>query len=359
MKQRLYFTNDIVNKMEELCDEFHPSNVIIFTDDNVDELVIRPRLKSGFSGGPIESAAIITDGDGEEKKTLDEVKNVWEFFQENNVTRSSLIFNIGGGVVTDMGGFAAACFKRGVRFVNIPTTILAAVDAATGGKTGVNFNGFKNEIGAFCPAEAVIVSSSLFDSLPDEERLSGFAEMIKHAMLSSRADFDEILGVDVLESVFDENVWLPILEKSVAVKQRIVEQDPTEKGLRKVLNLGHTAGHAFESLALRRKEPVPHGYAVAWGLVVATILSHEQFDFPSAEINRLARFVKEKYGIFHFTCDDYPEILSFMHHDKKNESSDRILFTLLEDYGRPHINCEVDDENVKVALDLFRDLFGI
>lgn len=359
MKQRLFFTNDIAETMELLNDEFHPSNTIIITDDNVEEHVIHGLISPCLIGGSLESTTIFSIDPGEDMKNIEEAGNLWDLFQKCNVTRSSLIFNIGGGVVTDMGGFAAACFKRGVRFVNIPTTILAAVDAAVGGKTGVNLNGYKNEIGVFSPAEAVIISTNVLESLPREERLSGFAEMIKHALLSSRDDFYEILSIDPTEDSFDEDVWFPILKKSVAVKQRIVEQDPTEKGLRKVLNLGHTTAHAIESLAFIRKQPVHHGYAVAWGLVVAALLSHTRLGFPSAEITRLTNFVKNNYGVFHLTCDDYPKILSFMRHDKKNQSAEQIVFTLLDDCGKPHINCDVDDEEIRVALDLYRDLFGI
>ena len=217
--------------------------------------------------------------------------------------------------MTDLGGFAAATFKRGIRFINIPTTLLSAVDAAVGGKTGVNFNGLKNEIGVFKEAETVIISTVFFSTLPERELKSGYAEMLKHGLLDGEAVYNKLLDYD-----FDNvagNGLLRLVEESVNVKRRIVEQDPFEQGLRRALNLGHTAGHAFESLALKRNSPVPHGYAVAWGMVVEAVLSHTEKGFPSAELYRLADYVCRHYGAFHITCDDYPELIEFMRHDKK------------------------------------------
>lgn len=359
MSQKIFFTNNVGKTLEQLHDKLAPSKTMILTDNNVDEQYVTPILSPVLVGGPLEDIDIMSINPGEEHKNIDEVKNVWKFFEEYGMTRSSLLINIGGGVITDMGGFAASCYKRGIRFINVPTTILGAVDAAVGGKTGVDFNGFKNEIGVFNEAEAVIISSWVFESLPHQERLSGFAEMMKHAMLSSAEDFDEILKINVIDNDFYEGVWLPLLEKSVGVKRRIVKADPTEKGLRKALNLGHTAGHAFESFALKGGNPIPHGYAVAWGLVVAAVLSNVHRGLPSSILYRLASFVKEKYGVFHITCDDYPELLEFMHHDKKNLTADTVRFTLLSDLGSPEIDCSLSDEEISVGLDVFRDLFGI
>ena len=359
MSQQIIFTNDIVETLEELHDQLKPSKTVFFTDDNVDEKVLGPLISPALKGGPLEDALVISKDEGEMYKTVGEVCNVWDFFQEEGLTRSSLVINIGGGVVTDMGGFAAACFKRGMRFINVPTTILCAVDAAIGGKTGVNHNGLKNEIGVFREAEAVIVSTSTFYTLPMMERLSGFAEMIKHAMLSSSEDFDEVLDNSVTDEDFDEDVWLPLLKKSIEVKRRIVAADPTESGLRKALNLGHTAGHAFESLAMRRNRLIPHGFAVAWGLVVAVVLSKMRNWLPANILYRLASYVRTNYDVFHITCDDYPQLLDFMHHDKKNFDTESVRFTLLKGLGRPEIDCQVSDDEICAALDVYRDLFGI
>ena len=143
------------------------------------------------------------------------------------------------------------------------------------------------------------------------------------------------------------------------VKKHIVEEDPTEKGIRRALNLGHTAGHAFESLALHRKSPIPHGYAVAWGLVVELVLSHMQLKFPSNELSRLATYIYENYGAFHITCDDYPSLIEFMRHDKKNDSANEINFTMLKNVGDIHIDCIAIEEDIKTALDIYRDFMHI
>ena len=239
----------------------------------------------------------------------------------------------------------------------MPTTLLSAVDAAVGGKTGINFGGLKNEIGAFCDADAVVISTSWLATLPAEELKSGYAEMIKHALIDSPAEYRRLLDFDIAAA--DLTGLLPLVERSVMVKKGVVEQDPREQGIRRALNLGHTAGHAFESLAMRRGRPVPHGYAVAWGLVVDLIISHMKLGFPSAAVHELAAYVGRVYGVMPITCDDYPALLELMSHDKKNATPGAINFTLLDAPGKIHIDCIVDARDIEAALDIFRDLMGI
>ena len=232
-----------------------------------------------------------------------------------------MVINVGGGVVTDMGGFAAATFKRGIRFINVPTTLLGAVDAAVGGKTGINFNGYKNEVGAFAEAYAVIVSTCYFGTLPADELLSGYAEMLKHGLISNREVYDRLLAYDITDQS-QLPALLPLLRESIEVKRAIVREDPTERGIRRALNLGHTAGHSFESAAMESGRPVPHGYAVAWGLVVELILSHLRLGFPSDELHRFAAYIHRHYGARSIDCTANPTLLRFMHHQKKNRSTD-------------------------------------
>ena len=258
-------------------------------------------------------------------------------------------------MITDLGGFAAATFKRGIDFVNVPTTLLGAIDAAVGGKTGINLNGLKNEIGAFAPAKAVIVSTIFFPTLPLQELKSGFAEMLKHAMLHSQESFEQLMDFDFRNIDYDH--LLQLMQESLQVKQNIVEQDPTEQGIRKALNLGHTVGHAFESKALADGQPVPHGYAVAWGLVVECVLSHILLKFPSNDLYGLAHFVKDSYGSFHITCDHYDALLDLMRHDKKSHDGE-INCTLLKSCGTPIIDNKIDAETMKTALDIYRDLIN-
>ena len=343
--QKILFTNHIAEALTGIASELAPQSVHIVTDDNVARDVL-PALGLPW--------AVITVRPGDDHKNLDSLSHIWQELISQGATRHSLVLNIGGGVVTDMGGFAAATFKRGVRFVNVPTTLLAAVDAAVGGKTGINFGGFKNEVGAFAPADAVVISTATFKSLPPRELLSGYAEMIKHGLLTSTRSYHALLAFDPVDGDPDE--LLKLLEESVKVKERIVEIDPREQGIRRALNLGHTAGHAFESLALERGLPVPHGYAVAWGMVVELLLSHMIKGLDVNEVRLLVNYLKESgYGWPEVTCDDYPRLMSLMAHDKKNPSPDRINFTLLRAPGDIEIDCIVPPDDITAALDIFRE----
>ena len=252
-------------------------------------------------------------------------------------------------MVTDLGGFAASTFKRGLAYINIPTTLLSMVDASVGGKTGINFGGLKNEIGVFNNANCVILDTTFLRTMDAENLLSGYAEMLKHGLISNEQTWAELLNLDLndLDKLGD------LVEKSVAVKQRIVIEDPTEHGIRKALNLGHTVGHAFESLALERK-PVLHGYAVAYGLVVELYLCCVKTGFPQDKMRQTVGFIKENYGRMPITCDDYPKLIELMHHDKKNVGTD-INFTLLGGIGDIRINQTATEEEIKEALDFYQE----
>lgn len=345
----LHITNEVNATLNSLIEGGNYNAVMTLVDENTRQLVL-PLLPCLSSTHVIE----ITPGD--DNKNLGSITHVWQEMEDCGATRNSLLINLGGGAVTDLGGFAAASFKRGISFFNVPTTLLGAVDAAVGGKTGINFNGLKNEIGAFAPAKAVIVSTTFFLTLPEQELKSGFAEMLKHAMLHSHQQFAMLLDFD-FKSI-DYDLLLKILQESLQVKQRIVEQDPTEQGLRKALNFGHTVGHAFESKALGDGHPVPHGYAVAWGMVVECVLSHIILKFPSTNLYSLSRFVKDNYGTFPITCDHYDQLIHLMRHDKKSHNGE-INCTLLKDCGSPVINNTINEDDLKAALDIYRDLMEI
>lgn len=350
--QEIIFTNNVGLELDNLLSGFD-GKVFIICDENTVEKVL-PIVAQESSR--IVSAHVIATPVGDENKDIASLVGIWNGLQQGGADRHSIIINMGGGVITDMGGFAAATFKRGVRFVNVPTTLLSAVDAAVGGKTGINFNGFKNEIGVFKEADAVVISTRFFKTLPLEEVKSGYAEMLKHGLLEGAESLDRLLDYDI--SALDTDKLLVMLEESVNVKRRVVVEDPFEKGIRKALNLGHTAGHAFESLALERKSPIPHGYAVAWGCVVELVLSHLELGFSSALLHRVARFVRENYGAPHIECRDYDVLLDYMRHDKKN-SGGKINFTLLSAPGKIEINQYPGDDEIRNALDIFRDLMGI
>lgn len=254
-------------------------------------------------------------------------------------------------MVTDLGGFAASTFKRGINYINIPTTLLAMVDASVGGKTGINFRGLKNEIGVFNNASSVILHTPFLRTLDSENILSGYAEMLKHGLISNEQMWAELLNFNL--ETLDFAKLQRMLADSVAVKQRIVTEDPTEKGIRKALNLGHTVGHAFESYALEHT-PVLHGYAVAWGLVCELYLSAVKTGFPTDKMHQTVNFIKEHYGKMNITCDDYPTLLELMTHDKKNVAG-IINFTLLGGIGDIRINQTASKQDIYEALDFYRE----
>lgn len=338
------FTDDVTAALEASINRLSPRGAVVVTDANVIRHVM-PLLESVLGRYPV---CVIPAGD--ENKTLDTAARVWAFMSDNGVTRNSLVINVGGGMVTDLGGFCAATFKRGVRFVNVATTLLGAVDAAVGGKTGINFHGLKNEIGLFREADEVIISTLFFATLPREELLSGYGEVIKHALLTSPDELNRTLA-DAPSAL-----TLDMLRRSVALKERIVAADPTERGLRRVLNLGHTVGHALESLAMSSGCPVAHGVNVARGLVTECVISHLREGFPSASLHALAEYVRNYYGPAAITCDDYDALIEYMSHDKKNPDPSTIIFTLLADSGRPLIDRAVSRREIVAALDISRDL---
>lgn len=346
MQQELIFSNRVSEEIDRLVADMKPTGIFVLSDTNTRAIAREI--------APAE-ASHITIPAGDDNKNITSLGAVWEALSLGGATRRSLLVNVGGGMVTDLGGFAAATFKRGIRFINVPTTLLGAVDAAVGGKTGINFLHFKNEVGAFAPADAVIISTRYFASLPAAELRSGFAEMLKHGLISSADTYSRLLKFNVVDA--DLDALLPLLEENVQVKRRIVEEDPREQGIRKALNLGHTAGHALESLAMEREAPVPHGFAVAHGLLIEMILSHMLEGFPSTELYPYASLLKEAYSDFPaLSCDDYPHVLTLMSHDKKNPAPDRINFTLLTKPGTPVLDRIVSPDDIKTALDIYRDM---
>ena len=403
----------------------------------VDETTERCCLPLVSAMACVKGAGVIVIGATDTHKTLESLAHVWQALGEGGATRHSLLINIGGGMVTDLGGFAASTFKRGINYINIPTTLLAMVDASVGGKTGINFRGLKNEVGVFSNANTVILDTTFLKTLDTENIRSGYAEMLKHGLISNEKMWAELVRTENLElrterydnlaspdsAVNSNNLASPnsagnnnnlaspdsadksnhtsqfsllssqfsvltsqfsplsshfsvltsqfsplssqfrqMLADSVAVKQRIVTEDPLEQGIRKALNLGHTIGHAFESFALSHNgdsrsggiSPILHGYAVAYGLVCELYLSAVKTGFPTDKMHQTVSFIKEHYGKMNITCDDYPTLLELMTHDKKNVAG-TINFTLLGDIGDIRINQTATKDEIFEALDFYRE----
>ena len=346
-KQKVIISHQLEQSLSEEVAACKADRIFILTDATTHQLCL-PTIK-GFTC--LQEAESIVIPAGDTHKDLESISHVWHELQRMGATRHSLLINLAGGMVTDLGGFAASTFKRGISFINIPTTLLSMVDASVGGKTGINFGGLKNEIGVFNNANCVILDTTFLQTLDEENILSGYAEMLKHGLISTEEHWAELMNFDIEEP--DLKLLGDLVARSVAVKERIVTEDPTEKGIRKALNLGHTVGHAFESLALQR-HPVLHGYAVAWGLVCELYLSVAKTGFPVEKMRQMTRFIFEHYGRMPITCDDYPTLLELMTHDKKNVGNS-INFTLLGGIGDIRINQTASKEEIEEALDFYRE----
>ena len=362
MQQQIIISNDIEHDLATAVAESEHDRVFVLTDDTTHECCL-PKMAALLAQ---YDAVPITIAHGDQHKTLVALGDVWTALQQGGATRHSLLINLGGGMITDLGGFAAATFKRGINFINIPTTLLAMVDAAVGGKTGINFGGLKNEIGAFADAHFVIINTCFLDTLDAENLCSGYAEMLKHALISDERMWAEHVNFDLSQPDLAE--LQRMVAESIAVKERIVAEDPHEHGIRKALNFGHTIGHALEEFSLQqatlsggavvsispKNRPLLHGYAVAFGLIGELYMSARKAGFPTERLHQTTRFIRENYAQTEFTCNDYPTLLNLMRHDKKNTSG-VINFTLLHNIGDIRINQTATDEEICEALDFIRE----
>ena len=322
--ERIIFTTDAGMVLAELLDGTQHEDIFIVADKHT--VLFCDRLFEKVDWLP--SHVTVLDC-GEENKSVESVSRIWRMLSKQGARRSSILVCVGGGVVTDLGGFAASTFKRGMRCINVPTTLLAQVDASLGGKTGFNFNGLKNEIGTFSIPEKVIIDPRFLNHLPVRERMSGFAEMIKHGLLSNREYLTRLLNLE--HPYTTQEYMLELIRRSVTIKNEIVTRDPREQGLRKVLNFGHTIGHAIESLYITRGTPLLHGEAVALGLVAELYLSVKEKGFPEEIYREVRNFVKQHYPPYPL-MDHVDTLYELMLHDKKNERWG-VNFTLLSGIG--------------------------
>ncbi len=356
MKNQAIIISEFLEKdLSQAINQINPDRIFVLTDSQTHQHCL-PKLRemeclqdANFSSVPC----------GDENKTVQSLMFVWKNLSALGASRRSLLINLGGGVITDLGGFAASTFKRGMSCINIPTTLLAMVDASLGGKTGINFNGYKNEVGAFYEADTVLIHLPFLDTLDKENKLSGYAEMLKHGLIYPIAHYDELLQFEFDQTTDWQQLAL-LVEESIAVKHYYVSQDPHEKGLRKILNLGHTIGHAFESFALASKKPVHHGYAIAWGLICELYIAHKQCGFPKEDLKDLIDLIKERYGVFEITCKNYDRLYEYVLHDKKNTKGTGIVsMPLLKKRGEASLDETIEKELIYESFDFYRDFMGI
>lgn len=290
---------------------------------------------------------------GETHKNLDTCQFLWQELIDKACDRNSILLNLGGGVITDMGGFVAATFKRGIRFINIPTTILGMVDASIGGKTGVDFMHLKNQIGLFANPEMTLINPIFLQTLAPRETRSGLGEVIKYGLIKDSSIWEYIKTKDTDSFGIEPS----IIKKSIAIKEKIVSEDPTEKGIRQTLNFGHTLGHAIEThfLSKPKSEQLLHGEAIAIGMILAAHLSTQSNNFPLAKTMEIAKIINSLFPKVSIKPNDISAILNFLQHDKKNTNG-QVNFVLLKQIGKPVLDCQVSENHILKAFEFYNSL---
>ncbi len=343
----IYYAENGYSKLSSYLAENNPSIIFILVDSNTHDHCLNYFLQKLETSATIE---VIEMEAGEEHKHIETCSGIWSSLSELEADRKSLLINLGGGVVTDLGGFVASTFKRGISYINVPTSLLAMVDASVGGKCGVDLGSLKNQIGVINQPEMVLIDSQYLATLPANEMRSGLAEILKHGLIASESYWKKATN---LESLTLEDLDSLILE-SIQIKSKIVTEDPTEQGIRKTLNYGHTLGHAIESyfLANAQKVNLLHGEAIAAGMIMATYLSNKICNFPLDKLENVTKNINAIFSKIDLEENDYESILDLLKFDKKN-SHGNINFVLLHDFGAPKMDVVVPNELLIKALNYY------
>jgi 3-dehydroquinate synthase len=329
--------------------EFSEHKIFVLADKNSRKYCL-PRLMSNIQ--VFQKVHILEIEDGEEFKNLNTCQRLWQELADNNANRNTILINLGGGVICDMGGFVASTFKRGIRYLNIPTTLLAMVDASMGGKVGIDLKGLKNEVGLFSNPQVVFIIPEFLETLPLRQLHAGFAEVIKHSIVYEKHFWDD-LSAKPFSQIKD---WREIIDWSVEIKNYFVLEDPFDKGFRKVLNFGHTIGHAIETFSLQNdSQPLLHGEAVAIGLICELFISTQQAKLPKSEMDEIIQYTVANFEHYPFRSGNFDLIIDNMKHDKKN-SGNKFNFTLLTSIGNSLINQEVDINLITESLRFYQNL---
>ncbi len=347
-KGSVYCNSGAWNAFNKKLEKINPSKVFIIADSNTKKLC-SPLFLNNYQFQITPEFLEIPEG--EAHKNIHTCLSLWTELSEKGADRHSLIINLGGGVVTDLGGFVASTFKRGIEFINIPTSLLAMVDASVGGKNGVDLGLLKNQVGVINNPVMVIIDTQFLKTLPDNQKTSGYAEMLKHGLIHSKEYWDKIKALNETNTEeIEELLW-----ESVQIKNNIVTQDPFEKELRKTLNYGHTLGHAIESYSLsdNKMKPLLHGEAVAIGMILTTYISNKTLGFPEETLEDISSSILKKFTKVDFDTSEIDTIIKLLIYDKKNANG-KVLFILLSDIGSYKINCEVPNEFILAAFDYYK-----
>ncbi len=348
--QEIVYESLFGEEMIEVLKTGSYSQIFFLVDENTNRYcfkLIEPKLKELQL-----NYHLMVISAGEESKSLEQCSSLWKQLSLSNAARDAVLVNLGGGVVCDLGGFVASVYKRGIDFIHYPTSLLAMVDAALGGKCGIDFMNFKNQIGSFRFPEKTIINRRFLDTLPKEEVLSAYAEMIKHALIADQTYWEELKELD-LEETAD---WDALIKQSVAIKLYLVEKDPLEKGDRKKLNFGHTIAHALEKIAMQKGKPIAHGIAVAAGILVESYLSSKYYRLEESSFKEIEALVVKYFPKVTFRKEDIAELLSAIGQDKKKEKNAN-RFTLLDDLGKASINHNLESKAMEEGFNYYLKLY--
>ena len=343
--ETVIFSSDIRATLAEILRARQFSKLVVLTDSNTHQFCL-PLVQEVVP----PTTVFISVPAGEQHKTLETCSIIWGQMTEAVLDRQALVINLGGGVIGDMGGFCASVYKRGIPFITIPTTLLSQVDASVGGKLGIDFLGFKNHLGVFQLPEAVLIAPEFLATLPQRELRSGYAEVIKHGLIRDATYFRALPSTN-----WQKQDWARIIRHSIEIKKEVVQVDPKESGLRKILNFGHTIGHAIESFYLTRSQPLLHGEAIAIGMIAEGFLSFEKIGFSFEELNEMSTMLLTIFGKVELDPNDCDRLVELCAQDKKNEGSTQ-LFTLLPKIGDCNYNIAVTREEIKHAILYYQQL---
>ena len=347
----VHFNSNVYNELNVYIKKQNPSKIFILVDTNTHDLCL-PQFMANLDSGDIITE-VMEMPVGEDHKTIDICMGVWEAMSQYEADRQSLMINLGGGVVTDLGGFVASTYMRGINYINVPTSLLAMVDASVGGKTGVDLGALKNQVGVISEGEMVLIDTSFLGTLPQNQMVSGFAEMLKHGLITDANYWYTLTNLQDLDISDLDN----LIYDSVVIKNKVVSEDPTEKGLRKTLNFGHTLGHAIESYFLEKDadNALLHGEAIAVGMILESYISTKTCGLSNDALTEISDGILKTFKKITFVDEDYKYIMHLMKHDKKN-SHGIIKFVLLEAIGEAKIDCEVTNEVILDAFEYYNSL---
>lgn len=339
------FTSEAKDTLSAVLAQLSFSRLVVLTDSNTQSNCL-PLLGTDLP----EETLFISVTPGEIHKNLETCSLIWSKMTEAALDRKAIMVNLGGGVITDMGGFCASLYKRGIRFINMPTTLLSQVDASVGGKLGVDFNGLKNHLGVFNEPETVIIAPKFLETLSKAELRSGYAEILKHGLIRDKDYFSSLKSTN-----WEDQDWEKLIYHSVAIKNAVVTADPKEAGLRKILNFGHTIGHAFESFFLDTPNHLLHGEAIALGMICEGFLAFQKVGFSYEELDQMTKMLLQIYGKVDFSVNELDPILDLCLQDKKNEGS-TLMFSLLTSIGDCTYNIPVNREEIREAIIHYHNL---